>query len=58
LSVAFEKMDRVYSGFANIAKLNRIQRSADFLHFCWAYCLANAAQGEVREEGVFFLFHA
>ena len=49
-------MYRVYSGSANIAKLNIIERGADLWQICGAYVLAHTAQGEVWGKGAFFLF--
>ena len=49
-------MDGVYSGCADIAKLNRIQCGADFLQLRQADVLPDAANGKMRREGAFFLF--
>ena len=58
MQFAFIKLDGVYSGDANIANLNPVQRLADFLQVCWVNVLAYPSDIEMRGERVFFLFVA
>jgi len=58
LQVAFEKMDEIHSGYANIANLDCIQYSMNFLQLRRVDVLPNTANGEVRRECAFFLFIA
>ena len=49
-------MYRVYSGYADFAKLNRSEIVAYLLNFFCIDSMANASQREMRGEGTFFLF--
>ena len=56
MQVTFNKMDGVYSGCTDIAKLNRVQSCPNFLHITGRYILPNTPEGEVRGEGTFLFF--
>ena len=58
MQFAFVQMDGVYSGGANIAKLNCVQYCADFLQANRVNILADAPQSKVWGEGSFLFFVA